>query len=85
LVFVLSNHAQERAVQRGIREQWIQETILNPQQTEIDPVNSTALRAWRKIPERNNSILRKEEPQNKLSILISLFHQMKKHCLENFL
>jgi hypothetical protein len=74
LVFVLSNHAQERAVQRGIREQWIEETILNPQQTEIDPVNSTALRAWRKIPERNNSILRVVyNPETTPFVVITVF------------
>lgn len=74
MVFVLSNHAQERAVQRGIREQWIEETILNPQQTEIDPVNSKALRAWRKIPERNNSILRVVyNPETTPFVVITVF------------
>ena len=74
MIFVLSNHAQERSIQRGIREEWIRKTILNPQKTEIDPINSTALRAWREIPENNNAVLLVVyNPQTNPFVVITVF------------
>ena len=58
MLFTLSNHAQERIIQRNIREDWIRDTILHPQHTEVDPQNPTVLRAWKVIPEKNSLVLR---------------------------
>ena len=58
MLYILSDHAQERINQRNIREDWIREAILYPQYTELDPQNPRALRAWKVIPERNFLVLR---------------------------
>ena len=57
-MYVLSNHAQNRILERGIQEKWIEETLSAPQKTGIDSRDSSINIVWKKIPEYGNRVLK---------------------------
>ena len=57
-MYVLSNHAQNRILERGIQEEWIENALSTPQATGIDPRDSSIRIVWKEIPEYGNRILK---------------------------
>ncbi len=56
--FKLSDHAQKRIRQRGIKPEWIKAAIDNPDQLEDDVEDSTLAHALKAIPEKGFKKLR---------------------------
>lgn len=57
-MLIFTAHAQHRMTMRQIERAWIQATIDQPERSEPDPRDRTLTRAWRRIPERGNRVLR---------------------------
>jgi hypothetical protein len=55
---VFTRHAQTMMAERGIKEEWIERTVGEPDAGEVDPRQSDVLRAFRSIPENGNRVLR---------------------------
>jgi hypothetical protein len=53
-----SDHARTALEEREIAQEWVERTILNPEQEEPDPVHPDRIRAFRAIPERDGRVLR---------------------------
>lgn len=53
-----SDHARTALEEREIAQEWVERTILNPEQTEPDPVHPDRMRVFRSIPERDGRVLR---------------------------
>ena len=58
MLYVLSNHAQQRILQRGIREEWIKETLEFPQKTGVDRSDASVHVAWKVISESEGRVLK---------------------------
>lgn len=56
--FILSDHAQKRLRQRGIKPEWVKAAIDNPDQIEDDFEDSTLAHALKAIPEKGFKKLR---------------------------
>jgi hypothetical protein len=56
--YVLTDHARKRIQQRGISEDWIAATLIQPARTENDGHDPTLAHALRAIPERSFKVLR---------------------------
>ena len=54
----LTRHAREMLAERNIRQEWLERTIRSPKLVEPDPLRPGVLRAFRRIPERDNRVLR---------------------------
>jgi hypothetical protein len=54
----LTAHARIRSRERGIDPEWIRETVLNPDWTEIDTRDPTVERRFRVISQYGNRVLR---------------------------
>lgn len=57
-MYILSNHAKERILERGIQEKWIEDALSAPQLTDIDSRDSSIHIVWKKISEFGNRVLR---------------------------
>jgi uncharacterized DUF497 family protein len=57
-VVTLTEHARVRLQDRGIDPKWIEETVLNPDWTEVDPGDPTVERRFRAIPQFGRRVLR---------------------------
>jgi hypothetical protein len=55
---IFTRHAQTMMTERGIKEEWINRTIAEPDAAEADPTQSGVLRVFRNIPENGNRVLR---------------------------
>ena len=55
---ILSRHAEDMLVERRLEREWIEKTIAEPEELEHDPRRPGVLRAFRRIPERGNRVLR---------------------------
>jgi hypothetical protein len=55
---VFTHHAQTMVTERGIKKEWIERTLSEPEAHEVDPRQSDVLRAFRSIPENGNRVLR---------------------------
>jgi hypothetical protein len=55
---VFTRHAQTMKAERGIKEEWIERTITDPEAAELDPSQPDVRRAFRSIPENGDRILR---------------------------
>jgi hypothetical protein len=55
---VFTQHAETMMAERGIKEEWVRTTIVEPEATESDPTQHDVRRAFRAIPESGNRILR---------------------------
>ena len=53
-----TDHAKHAISERNINISWIEETISNPEMRIPDPVDRTAERFYRKIPDKGNRVLR---------------------------
>jgi hypothetical protein len=55
---VLTRHAQDMLEQRGILLSWVEETVIRPSFIEDDAGRPGVVRAFRRIAERDNRMLR---------------------------
>jgi hypothetical protein len=55
---VFSGHADDMIVERNIERDWVHETIRSPDFVEVDPSRPGVKRAFRRISERGNRVLR---------------------------
>ena len=56
--FELTIHAEERMRRRKISDEWVLQTLLNPDHVEFDPDDQTLEHRMAKIPTMDNRVLR---------------------------
>ncbi len=56
--FSYTRHALAMLAERDIDRDWVERTILHPDETEQDPQHPDRLRSFRAIPERDGRVLR---------------------------
>lgn len=56
--FDYSGHAAAMLVEREIAREWVERTILSPDQVESDPRHAERTRAYKALPERDGRVLR---------------------------
>ncbi|RXT43581.1 hypothetical protein B6S44_28150 [Bosea sp. Tri-44] len=56
--FSYTNHANSMLVERDIRREWVERTILSPDAIETDPKHLDRTRAYKALPERDGRVLR---------------------------
>lgn len=56
--YSLTEHGKTRIRERGIRLEWVFDTVQNPQKLKIDPEDSSKCYAFKTIPEYGNRVLR---------------------------
>jgi hypothetical protein len=55
---IFTRYAEDMLVERGIDRAWVVATVRNPDVIEMDPTRPGVMRAFRRIPERDNRFLR---------------------------
>jgi hypothetical protein len=55
---ILTAHAALMMTERDISPEWIERTLASPDSQEPDPLREGVIRAFRRIPERDNRVLR---------------------------
>ena len=58
LRIILTRHAEDMLVEREFERSWIENTILGPDSVEQDQTRPGVLRAFRRIPERGDRVMR---------------------------
>ena len=58
MALILTRHARDRMALYGIKEAWIEATILQPEHTTPNPRDPTLTRSWRRIPELGGQAIR---------------------------
>lgn len=53
-----TRHALDMMEKRSIKQQWIEDAFLNPDKTENDPLDKTAMHYMKRIHENGDRILR---------------------------
>ena len=54
----LTQHAEDMLRERAIETDWVEQTVRNPESVEEDPGRPETRRAFRRIPERDDRVLR---------------------------
>lgn len=76
---VFSRHADDMLLERQIERRWVEETVRNPDTMETDPHQPMVNRAFRRIPERENRVLRVAYVETRDEIrVVTLFFDRKK-------
>jgi len=68
-----SRHADDMIVERNIERDWVHDTIRSPDFVESDPDRPDIKRAFRRIPERGNRVLRVAYAEEDHIRVITLF------------
>lgn len=55
---VFTQHAEQMLIERSIERDWIERTIATPDIVESDPDRPDVFRAFKRIPERGDRLLR---------------------------
>jgi hypothetical protein len=58
MALIMTQHARRRIAERGIDVAWIERTVALPMRMGPCPNHPDRTRAWRRIPERGNRVLR---------------------------
>ena len=58
LSYVLSNHAEQRIRQRGIKVEWIEQVLKKPYRCEVDELKPSISHSLGFVQERGNRVLR---------------------------
>jgi hypothetical protein len=53
-----SNHTRVRLQSRQLADEWIERAVMSPDWTRPDPDDATATRAFKRIPENGNRVIR---------------------------
>lgn len=73
-LFVLSQHAENRARERGIKPKWIKLALTAPQKMEMSKQNPSLQMAWVKILEMEGQILKiGYKPGRKTSEIVTVY------------
>ena len=56
--FTYTRHAQQMLLERDLKPEWVERSVLEPDSTEPDPKHPERLRAFRTVPERDGRVLR---------------------------
>jgi len=78
---VFSRHADDMIVERNIERDWVYQTIRNPDFIEADPNRPGVKRAFRRIPERGNRVLRVAyaESEDQIRVVTLFFDRGKRN------
>jgi hypothetical protein len=63
MALIMTQHARRRIAERGIDVAWIERTVALPMRVGPCPNHPDRTRAWRRIPERGNRVLRGFRPR----------------------
>lgn len=58
MIFIYSDHAIDMLSERNIERDWVERTILDPNETGPDPRHPDRQRSFRTVPERDGRVLR---------------------------
>ena len=74
MALILSHHARLRMQQHLIVQAWVETTIEQPGHVEPCPRDPVLMRAWRRIPQHGNRVLRVVyRPSGADAVVISVF------------
>ncbi|HEY0837408.1 MAG TPA: DUF4258 domain-containing protein [Azospirillum sp.] len=73
-MLIYTAHAQMTLRERALSVEWVERAVQHPDRTEPDPDNPTVRRAFKRIPEAGNRIIRVvHRPQGTDILVITAF------------